>query len=33
LLFLPEAVVLVAVLGVLDGWFRFRRSASGTGAA
>jgi hypothetical protein len=33
LLFLPEAVVMVAVLGVLDGWFRFRRSASGTGAA
>jgi hypothetical protein len=33
LLALPQAVVLVAVLGVLDGWFRFRRNASGTGAA
>jgi hypothetical protein len=32
LLFLPQALVLVAVLGVLDGWFRFRRNASGTGA-
>ena len=33
LLFLPQALVLVVVLGVLDGWFRFRRNASGTGAA
>ena len=33
LLFVPQIVVLVAVLGVLDGWFRFRRKASGTGAA
>ncbi len=33
LLLLPQAVVLVVVLGVLDGWFRFRRNASGTGAA
>jgi uncharacterized protein YybS (DUF2232 family) len=31
LLFLPQALVLVVVLGVLDGWFRFRRNASGTG--
>lgn len=33
LLILPQALVLVVVLGVLDGWFRFRRKASGTGAA
>lgn len=33
LLLLPQAVVLVVVLGLLDGWFRFRRKPSGTGAA
>ena len=33
LLFLPQALVLVVVLGILDGWFRFRRSTAGSGAA
>jgi hypothetical protein len=30
LMLLPQAVVLVVVIGVLDGWFRFRERVPGT---